>query len=166
MVTSKGVMNKNCKITNWKDLFKKYNLKYDSLSEKNKTSRRKIFLYGMASHIITDAFAHSAYKKENGVYKKIVHDIKGRTNVVEGADKIAVCPNRFVDAQKAMNRVLRHLQKGTIGEEIDFSPKQKDWDTDRGYYLGNVLKYAKACQTTWSDEDLNKAYKSVNYKIK
>ena len=77
----------------------------------------------MASHIITDAFAHSAYKydKVENVYKKIVHDTTGKTNSVMGADDPEMCPKRFVDAQKAMNRVLRHLQNNTIGEEIDFS---------------------------------------------
>ena len=147
-VTTKGVMNKEGGITTWNKLFTSMGLKYKDLSDKNKEKRRKVFLYGLASHTITDPFAHSAYVKTQYGYQRIKHNIANANDVI-GADEPAVCPNRFVDAQKAMNRVLRHLQNGTMGEEIDFSPKKKDWGTDRGYYLRNVISHAKTCQTLW-----------------
>ena len=45
------------------------------------------YIYGLSMHILTDTFAHSSYKLQNGKWKRIIHD--------DGADKVTVVPNRL-----------------------------------------------------------------------
>ena len=131
---------------------------YSSLSSDAKKKKwRKLFLYGMASHIVTDAFAHSAYCRcgANGSLIKVSN--------VHKDDDPTVHPTRFSDAQEAMSEVILNYQLNVVGSEIDFSPRVEDWGKKRGYCLRNVLKYARAAAVDSTEAELNKMFQAINY---
>ena len=57
----------------YSQIFSENGIAYASKTAAQKKQLRKIFLYGMASHIVTDAFAHSAYCRcgSGGTYVKV-----------------------------------------------------------------------------------------------
>ena len=132
----------------WEQIAAMYNLSYSG------KTFRKYFIYGMASHIVTDTFCHSAYVKKNGSYVKLED--------VDDDDEPSICENRYVDAQEAMSMVLYACYYGNLGDEIDFSPRGEDWGKNRGYYLRNILKYVKKSNTGYALKDLEQAYKAIN----
>ena len=141
----------------YNQIFSENGIVYASKTDAQKKKLRKMFLYGAASHIVTDAFAHSAYCRcgTNGAYVKVSnkHD----------DDDPSVHPTRFNDAQEAMSMVIINYQESIMGSEIDFSPRGEDWGKKRGYCLRNVLKYAKEAAVDCSTSELNTMYKSINY---
>ena len=132
-------------------------IKYNNLSVSEKERFRRVFLYGMASHIVTDTFAHSAYYKKNGTY------INLQTSKEYEEDEPYDFDNRFYDAQEAMYMVIQNCDDKVMGSEIDFSPRYKDWGKNRKYYLRHILKYAKEAAVDYSVEELNSAYQAINY---
>ena len=146
-VTDKWIVGSTTRT--WEQIAKKYNLIYTG------KNFRKYFIYGMASHIITDTFCHSAYVKKDGKYIKLKE--------LKVDDDPTKYKNRYKDAQEAMSMVLLNCYYGDIGSEIDFSPRIEDWGKDRAYYLRNILKYTKKSAVDWTAKELEEAYKAINY---
>lgn len=131
---------------------------YSSLKDdKQKKKWRKLFLYGMASHIVTDAFAHSAYCRcgAGGAFVKV--------SSVHKDDDPTVHSDRFSDAQEAMSQVIVSYQLNMKGSEIDFSPRVKHWGKKREYCLKKVLRYAREAAVDSTEEELIEMFKAINY---
>lgn len=128
-------------------------------SDARKAKLRRIFIYGMALHAITDTFAHAAYKVENEGVKKIVHTEKqqedyGMSMSILGADNPNVCPNRFEDAKRAARRVIIAYNQAAVGGLTDFC--SVDVNQERDYRLGNLMTCAqKANYSGFSPDELN-----------
>ena len=105
-------------------------LMYSEQTAELKEKWRRYFLYGMASHIVADAFSHSCYKKEGGQYLQIKH----------GSGAHDIINNRFECARNAVYKVAVHCQQKTVGSVMDFSSYGTSyWN---GFYLNHILEYA------------------------
>ena len=113
-------------------IFKRTNLRYSEQTSELKEKWRKYFLYGMAAHIITDAFSHSCYREENGAIVQIKHE--GTNGAHNTSD------NRFLCAKNSAYNVAVHSQNKTVGSVMDFcSYGQSCWS---GFYLNHIIQYA------------------------
>ncbi len=107
-----------------------HGLIYSEQTAELKEKWRRYFLYGMASHIVADAFSHSCYKKEGGQYIEIRHE-SGAHDIIN---------NRFECAKNAVYKVAVHCQQKTVGSVMDFSSYGTSyWN---GFYLNHILEYA------------------------
>ena len=111
----------------------------------------------MASHIVTDTFAHSAYCRcgAGGSFVKVSKE--------HDDDNPTAHSDRFSDAQEAMSEVILNYVCNITGSEIDFSPRVKDWGKKRGYCLKNLLKYAREAAVDSTEADLITMFKAINY---
>ena len=143
------------------DLVGKKRYYYSSLGNDNDKKRewRQLFLYGMASHIVTDTFAHSAYCRcgKDGSLVKVT-DAHPKLD-----DDPTQHKTRFSDAQEAMSEVILNYVCNITGSEIDFSPRVKDWGKKRGYCLKNLLTYAREAKVDSTEADLIAMFKAINY---
>lgn len=141
----------------YSQIFSENGIAYASKTAAQKKQLRKIFLYGMASHIVTDAFAHSAYCRcgSGGTYVKVSDK--------HNDDDPGVHTKRFYDAQEAMSMVIINYQESIMGSEIDFSPRSEDWGKKRDYWLRHVLKYAKEAAVDCTTSEINEMYQAINY---
>lgn len=127
------------------------------------------FLYGMAMHIITDAFAHSSYRKINGQWKNI-QEYSGAW-----ADDTDICNGRFEVAKECMfntwNRLRGSNRNNTIFADF-YAPKAiasghysavTNTQTE-GYLMGNFLPYLNSC-TNNLGEGLFCRFAQIDYSI-
>lgn len=155
------IKGQNEKWTNWADVIG--NTVYDG-SDAKKTKLRKAFLYGMAIHCVTDAFAHSTF--DGKTHKLIDHSYNSRKR--KNADDIETCPNRFVDAQAATQRTIKLYlenfagESSGIGNATVFFPAKVNRGTSEGYYLANVFNYALESGNISINDSANSTYKSYN----
>ncbi|MBR1693278.1 MAG: S8 family serine peptidase [Lachnospiraceae bacterium] len=133
------------------------NFQYSEQSAAVKAKWRRMFLYGMATHIMSDTFAHSAYVKEGTSYINI------KKNINYEEDDPSVIQERYIDAQDAVANALAHYKKNEMGTAIDFGPSSIHSGKPRTYYLRLVLNYAKAARGSYTDKELEKAYGPLNY---
>lgn len=70
---------------------------------------RRYFMYGVALHSATDAFAHDTYKKDSSY---INHD--------SGADKVSTVQNRYSCAMAIAKIVVEHAMNDEEGSAADF----------------------------------------------
>lgn len=108
-------------------------------SDTRKAKLRRIFIYGMALHAITDTFAHDAYVMNGSSMVRLEHGPKDGSPEW-GADDPDVYENRFKDAQKAARKVIIAYNDTVIGGLTDFAPV--DTQNGRGYYLGELMNCA------------------------
>ena len=135
-------------------------LKSHNYSSQNKTVQgnwRRIYLYGMATHIMSDTFSHSAYIKQGTSYVNL------KKNDAYDEHDPNLVKERYIDAQTAVVNALLHYKNNKAGTALDFAPAQKYWGKSRNYYLRLVLNYAKATQGSIKTSDLEKAYGMLNY---
>lgn len=128
---------------------------YSSLSAANQKKWRRLFLYGMAAHIVSDTFCHSAYVIQNGQYVYLYN-----TGL---DDEPTYYPNRYADAREAVSMVLGNYSSTVMGSEVDFSPAVEYWGISRGYYLRNILSYASAAAVDYTDSELQQMFGAINY---
>lgn len=133
-------------------------------SDARKAKLRRIFIYGMALHAITDTFAHAAYQVQNdGSLKKIVHTEKQRDDydhksAVVGADDVNTCPNRFEDAKRAARCVIKAYNANAIGGLSDFC--SVNVKAERDYRLGNLMICAQKANYGFTQEKLDYFFKN------
>ncbi len=125
---------------------------------------RQLFLYGMAMHTATDAFAHSCYVKlGDGTYQKFLHKNTTGYNQNYQADNIDHVNNRWLCAQETAYAVMVSCLNKFEGSAEDFSSYgEKFW---KGFYMLGVYYYA--CETLDVGEkndyyDLFKAVTDMN----
>lgn len=129
-------------------------------SDARKAKLRRIFIYGMALHAITDTFAHDAYVWYNNKMQKIEHK-SGQGSDVLGADSADQYPNRFEDAKKAARKVIMAYNDTAIGGLTDFAPV--DTQNSRGYYLGELMTCAGKANYGFTNEYLLSIFGNLTY---
>ncbi|MDD4369577.1 MAG: S8 family serine peptidase [Anaerostipes sp.] len=137
--------------------FKGINSKIKSYSS---YSNRKAFVFGIAMHTVTDMFAHSTYRFENGKWCRITHP---------NADDISVQSRRFKMAYRTeRNNVYRYQGKrADVPVCHDFHASK---DTTGAYYTSDTAnKYYRVCnmslfssQVHISDNTVKKHYTLIN----
>lgn len=138
-ITNEGVGSKS-----WDTIFDEVNKKY-GVNVENTPENRRLFTYGMAVHLVTDVFAHSAWITKDGTdYVRIKHSKSWH------ADDTDKCPTRYMAAQQVARNVLGRAYSGTIGSISDFSISKYcfglDSNINNRFYLGNFLEYAKMAE--------------------
>ncbi|MCI8625437.1 MAG: S8 family serine peptidase [Lachnospiraceae bacterium] len=135
------IRNDGIGTTTWATIFKNKGL--GNVTE----ARQCAFLYGMALHVATDTFAHSAYVKVNGEYVRIVHGEDSST----GADSVKECENRYECAKEISKKVIRHyyttdssIPNKSDAEPSDFVLSKYD---QKSFKLRNLTTYLKAMGT-------------------
>ena len=94
---------------------------------------RRLFIYGMAIHLVTDVFAHSTWEVNGGtVYSRITHSV--------GADDTTYHSRRYVAAEEVANKVLQRAYYNQTGSVADFVNAPSAYS---GYYIGNFAAYAQ-----------------------
>ena len=140
----------------WKNIINSAtNLNYDAQTAELKEKWRRYFLYGMASHIITDTFSHSSYYLDNNLKYVWIEHHNGAHDVKN---------NRFICAGNSAFQVAVNSQLKYLGDVTDFSSKGEScWN---GFYLGNILKYA--LESDIYNEGINyltKEFGVINYSL-
>ena len=90
---------------------------------------KALFIYGMALHTATDAFAHSAYV--NG--KRIDHP---------NADDNDVSPNRYQCASQVAKKLVINASRKQLGSALDYIAISNGYDGS--FQLGYLNNYVKA----------------------
>ena len=124
-----------------------------------KSDMKKAFIYGIAIHSGSDAFAHASYRKlQDGTYERITHD-----NLVDGikeADNVSVVPERFTDAKAFARRVITHYLGSEIGGILDFRTSQ---GTNKAYVLGEAYECAYNANQRVASSAINTYYGDFSY---
>lgn len=133
-------------------------------SDARKAKLRRIFIYGMALHAITDTFAHAAYLVQaDGSLKKLMHkqtqvDEYGKDIAQVGADDAKTCPNRFEDAKRAARCVIQAYNANAVGGLSAFC--SVDVNAERDYRLGNLMICAQKANYGFTQEKLDYFFKN------
>lgn len=142
--------------------FSKMNSKIKSYKS---TDNRKAFVFGIAMHTATDAFAHSTFKYTNGKWSRITHNPKSNPP----ADNVNVQPRRFTMAYRVeRNNLYRYKGKRKdVPVCHDFhaagDTKGAYYTEDSGnkyYRIANISK--NASEVHIKDTNVIKHYKMLN----
>ena len=138
----------------WNDIISaKTGLNYNGQTADIKEKWRRYFLYGMALHTATDAFAHNCFEiVENGV-EFIRHPRADYTNIA---------PNRFFCAANTAYEVALNGKLKILGVVMDFSScGQSYWN---GFYMRALMNNAKeADNDNYGDKFWTNEFKAVDY---
>ncbi len=132
-------------------------LDYGSQSASVKKKWRKTFLSGMACHTGTDAFAHSAYYRDQyGFTYQIEHK--------NGADNPDVKNNRYKCAGRLAYETAANCQLGISGDVIDFWPADNTiW---KDFLMRNILEYAiQADKSNYGEKTLREWFGPIDYRV-
>ncbi len=122
---------------------------------------RQVFIYGLALHLATDAFAHSSYyRTSDGIIKKYGHKTDTDYDPSYGADHINDTPNRWKCANHMAGWVAYICSIKAKGDVQDFS--FYGFPCWKGFYMGNIYTYAKEIDPEYGTSFLNFYYKSMN----
>lgn len=125
---------------------------------------RQVFIYGLALHITTDAFAHSSfYKASDGTIKKFYHSAENSNyDKNHEADNTSHIPNRWSCARKVAKRVASHCDERVEGTVRDYSCYGESYWS--GFYMCRILQYAKEVNSGYSIPKLETWFASMDYK--
>ena len=159
LITVKGVNGHP-----WSELIKDYPSNNNSAEAKR---LRQIFLYGMAMHIATDTYAHSAWvedKDKPGYYYQLVHYGEQEPYKMNNfADDPTKCENRFKCAQDTAYMVYANCMNKDEGDIDDFFVVD---NYAKGFYLGNCLKYAKETGSSiLTTKEIEKRFVKMNLTV-
>lgn len=128
-------------------------------------ANKKAFIFGIAMHTATDAFAHSTFLYHNNNWYAITH----KNGTITGADDVNVQPRRFKMAYRIeRNNIYRYQGKRKdVAVCHDFHAAG---DTDGSYYVNdknnkyyrivNISTYAT--QVHISDSNVIKHFGMIN----
>ena len=86
-------------------------------TDKNK----RLFMYGVALHTVTDLFAHSTtIKGADGTWKYITHATNADGDAIPDADDNDYYPNRFTCTKRMTSEVVKRIKRNTKGSLEDF----------------------------------------------
>lgn len=130
---------------------------------------RQVFIYGLALHMATDAFAHSSYyKAADGTLKEYLH--KGDDDNPNpdydpnySADHIDCTPNRWKCANHTAGYIAYNCYAKVDGDPMDFS--SYGYPCWKGFYMGNLLPYAKETEPECDGDWFNVYFRSMNCSI-
>lgn len=124
-----------------------------------KSNMKKAFIYGIAIHSGSDAFAHASYEKESdGTYKRITHDMKFEGK--PAADHSKYKESRFKDAEAFAKRAISCYLNSEIGGILDFRTSQ---GADKEYLLGKVYECAYNANQQVASSAINTYYFNFTY---
>lgn len=131
-------------------------------SDARKAKLRRIFIYGIALHSITDTFAHDAYvmdEKTNTIVR-LEHD-SDDGSPEWGADNAERYPNRFEDSKRAARCVIKAYNDNSVGGLFDFAPV--DRNNERGYFLGELMTCARKANYGYTEDKLQSVFGKLTY---
>lgn len=130
----------------WNNLLKSYN--YSEKSPSVQKKYRKIFIYGMAMHIATDVYAHSAFVNGN-----LLMHFNGQ------ADNPYIAINRWSAATGTAIDVVENLENNECGTLKDFTRQHSCFDGS--FYLGHIYYYANEINLSSYSDTVKKNLKKV-----
>ncbi len=99
-------------------------LKNNAVTDRNK----RLFMYGVALHTVTDLFAHSTtIKGADGTWKYITHATNQDGDETPDADDNDYYPNRFTCAKRMARQVVKRIKGNTKGSLEDFINALEDY---------------------------------------
>lgn len=128
---------------------------------------RRIFLYGMAMHIATDAYAHSVWVEDSKQPGKFIHLIHSNPNKKDTwytvADNSTKYVNRYRCAEDVASCAYIHFLNEQEGNIEDFMPGTK---YGKGFRLGNCTKYAlEVGSDSYSTSEIRSAFQKINLDV-
>ena len=126
-------------------------LESTGVTDKNK----RLFMYGVALHTVTDLFAHSTYTME-GTY--INHD--------NGADEPNVAKYRYECAKEMAKQVIKRMKRSTEGTLEDFKNAVSVYreDSKEGFKITSYSKRAEQVDPVYYDTNKDEFDKVSQYK--
>lgn len=122
--------------TSWSTILSGY-----SVNQRNE----QLAVYGMALHIVSDVFAHSAYKN-NVRIKHTTYDEDG----VQSAHSTKVCPNRYTCAAEIARTVLARCSAQSVGAASDFIVGSYNGEFQLKNIADNILAIDSGCYSAYS----------------
>ncbi len=122
--------------TDWSSVFQKVGVP-------DTNENRRMFIYGIAIHLVGDLFAHSTWIQKGTKCIRIKHSAKGKpiTGTADDPDYIS---RRYAAAQQVVKNVIGKAYSGSIGSIADFAIPTIYFEDEKGrFYLGNFLPYVK-----------------------
>ena len=126
-VTTTGIVGRK-----WRDILSDF--EYNNKNDSTKKKYRKWFIFGMAMHIATDVFAHSA----------IVNGQILKHTVVNNCDDYNVVRERYYSAYELAKEVYADINTNCEGNLYDFFWQSK-------YYNGSF----QLCNVAWYSDGMN-----------
>lgn len=120
--------------------------KFESISggKKWNDSYFPYLLAGMAVHNLTDTYAHSAYIKKDGKWKRILHETDSDNDNLCDPHDTDYCPNRYKAASKAAQEAIDNFFMGSSIKDCPsdfldyYIPKYL-----KGYKLNKFMTFSK-----------------------
>lgn len=120
--------------------------KFESISggKKWNDSYFPYLLAGMAVHNLTDTYAHSAYIKKDGKWKRILHETDSDNDNLCDPHDTDYCPNRYKAASKAAQDAIDNFFMGSSIKDCPsdfldyYIPKYL-----KGYKLNKLMTFSK-----------------------
>lgn len=156
MISTKKINGKS-----WQDIIsERTGLDYAGQSASVQKKWRKTFLFGMACHTGTDAFAHSTYYKDSK--GNMIHLDHGTNN--GWANVPSKFENRFDCARELAYKTAVSCQLEWSGEAVDFMPDDQDYLS--GFYMRNILYYViQADKQDYGVKTLTEWFKPIDYRV-
>ncbi len=133
-------------VTSWREI-----LGAGNVTNKNKS----LYIYGLALHTVTDAFAHSSYQYSNGTWSRIKHTYLVNDKIKD-ADNVAVVPARIKCAEYISGALVECAIYGYTAKVSDFYIVGSSAVYDNSFKLGNLSQYIEAI-----DSEVYKQYKET-----
>ncbi len=116
---------------------------FQNVGAQDTNENRKLFLYGIAIHLITDVYAHSTWywSEKEQKWNRVTHNRNDKSLDADNTDRF---PKRYVAAKEAANKVLMRAYYGQIGSLNDFVNAPSAYS---GYYVGNFAAYAQTADS-------------------
>lgn len=144
----------------WSEIISKYvGLNYANQTAETQKEWRKLFLYGMAAHTGSDAFAHSSYYKDASSGKMI--QFNHSTN--NWADNRSKYVTRFWSAEALVFMTVQECKRNWLGDVMDFQVCEVDGY--KKFYMGNILKYALNADDYFGEKMVRDEFEKYNYTI-
>lgn len=111
-------------------------------------ANKKAYVYGLASHIATDAYAHATYRYD-GSWREINHKDDKKRQVMY-ADTVNCVRRRFNSATQVLNKVISRYNGNTS------TSLYRDFNLSTEYYNPAVIEYS------WTSFNENATYRMTN----
>lgn len=150
----------------WKGIIGGYNFNtvFSYYGLRNNSYTRKAFVYGLALHVATDAFAHSAWEPNSTgtSWTRIKHVTD--SNNMDAADDPEYVSSRYTAAEQVAKNVMSNYKNSTVGTVYDFILSEQYYNGT--FLLGNFYKSASKANYDEYTSDMYKVYSSIDLYIK
>ncbi len=131
-----------------------YNTWTDNRESHNKLYCKR-FIYGMAMHVISDSFAHSAYKNIDNNWRHLNHNSNSNAY---GADLTTVAANRYKIAKAAIKKTWNRLENENTNQDMYmdyYRPGKIEFYShsgNDGFLMDRIVNNIIDCGGSLSDE--------------